>query len=199
MRDLVFAFGASVLIVFSAASAREFLNNSSNPSLKEPILEETDFGLAPSFKFVDQTGQTFSSDSIKGPWLFNVFFTRCNGPCPMTLQNLMNLSEELGEDHPLQIVSLSVDPDYDSSEKLQEYAKANNLKLPRWRFLSGKLDDVNSVIENGFKLGAMDDPRMHTTRVVLVDSENKIRGYALGAESDSYENLLEKVKREYSN
>jgi len=189
MKDIALAFLASVLIVFSAASAREYLSPE-----KIAKQENADFGSAPVFELVDQNGELFSTDSIEGPWLFNVFFTRCNGPCPMTLSNLIKLSNELGEKHGLQIVSVSVDPDYDAPEKLKSYANANKLSLPRWRFLSGPLTDVNEVIEQGFNLGAMDDPKLHTTRVVLVDKNDRIRGYTLGAESGDYSKLLDKIK-----
>jgi len=191
LKDLIIAFLASVLIVFSAASAKEYFAPENQIITKT---QKADFGQAPVFEFVDQNGELFSSKSIDGPWLFNVFFTRCNGPCPMTLSNLMKLSEEIGDRHNLQIISVSVDPEYDSPEKLKKYAKANKLALPRWRFLSGELAEVNKVIEQGFKLGAMDDPKLHTTRVVVIDKNDIVRGYALGAESDDYTKLLSKVK-----
>jgi protein SCO1/2 len=46
----------------------------------------------------------------------------------------------------------------------------------RWLFLRGELEEVHRVSEQGFKL-AGDLPTIHSTKLVLIDKDQKIRGY----------------------
>ena len=46
----------------------------------------------------------------------------------------------------------------------------------RWFFLTGGKDEVNRVAM-GMKFARMDEPMMHSSRLVLIDKKGHVRGY----------------------
>ncbi len=87
----------------------------------------------------------------------------------------------------LQRVSFSVDPEYDSPQVLQLYADSWGITDPEWLFLTGEKEAIRRLVTEGFKLGlddepppgaaSPDEPILHSTRFVLVDSTGVVRGY----------------------
>lgn len=78
------------------------------------------------FSLVDQHGQPFSIERLRGRWSLLFFgFTYCPDICPSTLYDLQQVSETLAAGgisaaaH--QVVFVSVDPERDSPERLGEY------------------------------------------------------------------------------
>ena len=76
----------------------------------------------------------------------------------------------------VRFVSISVDPVRDSLAVLRKYANDYGVTDDRWLFLRGELDEVHRVSEQGFML-AGDFPTIHSTKLVLVDKDSRIRGY----------------------
>lgn len=152
------------------------------------------YGKAPSFSLKDQDGNHFSPNKLSGPWLLNLFFTECDGPCPMTLSKLKKLDKAIGKNTPLTIVSVTVDTENDDSKQLKKYALENNLNTPRWQFLSGSNSELFEIVEKGFQIGVMSDPKFHSTRLVLVGSNGDIKGYYSGVDSDDMKKLALDIK-----
>ncbi|MEM7051939.1 MAG: SCO family protein [Acidobacteriota bacterium] len=101
-------------------------------------------------RLVDQHGQEhrFYSDLIAGRTVvINPFFSTCTGSCPVmhgALQRLHEaLDERLGRD--VFLLSISVDPEHDTPERLNTYAEAFEAG-PGWSFLTGEPADVERVL-----------------------------------------------------
>lgn len=80
----------------------------------------------PAFHLVDQDGQPFERETLRGHWSLLFFgFTHCPDVCPTTLAALARAQAELrtnprfGTDG--RIAFISVDPDRDTPEALAEY------------------------------------------------------------------------------
>ena len=97
------------------------------------------------------------------------------------------LQEDLGSDQgaeDLRLVSFTVDPEYDTPDRLREYAIAHDVDPGRWTMLTGPPDDVRQLIVEGFRTpigepvssGDLIDIA-HTAKFVLVDGTGAIRGY----------------------
>jgi protein SCO1/2 len=118
---------------------------------------------------VDQDGREvrFYSDLIHGKIVVMDFiFTRCVGPCPIlsgTFAKLQSrLGDRLGKD--VFLLSFSVDPDYDTPERLKEYAGRFRAR-PGWSFLTGSRANVETVLR---KLGQwVESPDQHQTVFIL--------------------------------
>ncbi len=157
---------------------------------------------APSFTFKDQTGRSFSSAELKGKvWVADFIFTRCAGQCPMLEQWLRVLQSDWKGNEGFQLVSFSVDPDYDTVPILRQYAKDLQADDAQWHFLTGPKGQIYPVIQKGFHLTAEKDPQgtpgfefIHTTRLILVDENGMIRGMYDGQEAAEVEKLKKDIR-----
>jgi protein SCO1/2 len=82
----------------------------------------------------------FAADIDTGrPVILNFVYTSCTTICPVMTQIFARVQEELGaeRDHVL-LVSVSIDPEYDTVPRLAAYAKQFNAG-PQWRFYTGSV------------------------------------------------------------
>jgi protein SCO1/2 len=150
----------------------------------------------PEFHLVDQAGQPFDSRSLNGHvWVANFIYTTCNGPCPM-MSSQMHLVQTATADTPgVKLVSFTVDPAHDTPAVLAEYAKRFKYDPARWHFLTGDMACLNDLGLQGFKLNTVDGRLNHSTRFVLVDRQQRIRGYYLSSEDGFLPRLVHDVRQ----
>lgn len=131
-------------------------------------------GRVRDFALVDQTGDAFGSNELRGVvWIAHFSSTRCRGICGDMLDRMSNLqhrTRNLGE--AFRLVTLSVDPEHDDAAKMAKFAAAQRASRRLWRFLSGPVPTVERLLED-FQVAK----RMPQTRFALVDGEMQIRGY----------------------
>lgn len=143
-------------------------------------------GPAPEFQLTNRDGRVVDSSELQGsPWVADFIFTRCALSCPRMTERMLSL--ETMQPIGLRRVSFSVDPDYDSPQVLQLYADSWGIADSDWLFLTGEKESIRQLVTAGFKLGLDDEPPvgaaspeepiLHSTRFVLVDSAGAIRGY----------------------
>jgi cytochrome oxidase Cu insertion factor (SCO1/SenC/PrrC family) len=152
------------------------------------------YGSVPDFSLTDQLGRTVTLRNLAGHvWVADFIFTHCDGTCPVITQSMRKLQDSLPQ--PIQMISFTVDPTRDTPSVLAAYAKRYNANEDRWSFLTGDKDRLYDLSVHGFKL-ALDDaggteaePITHSTRLVLVDQQGRIRGYYGGTEEDELKRL----------
>ena len=99
----------------------------------------------PAVTLIDSRGERVPLASVldaPGPVVLQFVFTTCPAVCPMLSSALSGAQTEMGEG--TRLVSISIDPEYDTPARLREYAKRFKAG-PRWRFLTGGRDDVAAV------------------------------------------------------
>jgi protein SCO1/2 len=111
-------------------------------------------GYLPNNPVVTQEGKTLSfyDDVLKGKIVVLSFiYTTCRDICPVVTARLSQLEEKLGDvvGRDIFFVSVSIDPENDTPEKLKEYAEAFSAG-PSWLFLTGKPADMEAI---RYKLG----------------------------------------------
>ncbi len=158
----------------------------------------------PQFVLTDQSGDQVASHDLYGHvWIANFIFTQCKGSCPVQtalMNKIQNRLKESDNWKHTRLVSISVDPDHDTSEVLANYIKDRELDTSQWHFLTGPREATWGLIKNGFKLPVADDPKdtkmpiMHSDMIVLVDWEGRIRGYY----NDFTEEGLKTLIRDFS-
>lgn len=140
---------------------------------------------APAFELINRDERPVSSSELLGkPWIADFIFTRCPGVCPIMSQRMQDLASDLPASD-VNLVSISVDPEYDTPEVLEHYAQRHDAG-DNWLFLTGATEVIHPLIREGFLL-ALDpspdnnapnsEPILHSNRFVLVDAEGQIRGY----------------------
>jgi protein SCO1/2 len=149
------------------------------PALKLPLS---------SFVLTDQKGRSFGSADLKGRvWVADFVFTNCPSVCPKLTERMAKIqhrTRNLGE--AFHLVTITVDPENDTPERLAKYAAAYHADPSRWSFLTGSLGDVEGTVVRGFKIAMGKDPDkdsaglfsiFHGEKLVLVDADGAIRGY----------------------
>jgi len=161
---------------------------------KAPALPE--LGRLPAFSLTDERGRPFAREDLFGKvWVADFVFTSCSDACPRLTQRMRKLQDRLDPLGGVRLLSISVDPERDTPEKLRAYGEAYGARGDLWRFLTGSPTEVERTVVKGFKMAmakvpARDAPResddelraqafdiLHGDRLVLVDAEARIRGY----------------------
>ena len=159
------------------------------------------YGRVPSFTLTDQTGQAVSQDDLAGRvWIADFIFTRCAGQCPMMTAQMAHLARAFQDEPSLILVSLTVDPAYDTPEILARYAAAYAAQPAQWRFLTGDLQTITRLCQAGFQLalsqeGTAQEPITHSRRFVLVDRQGVVRGSYDAGEAEALDRLRRDLRR----
>jgi protein SCO1/2 len=147
-------------------------------------------GDVPDFQFRDQNDRPFGRAQMLGKvCVVDFIFTRCQGICPVMANRYTRLHRLFQDAPELQLISVSVDPDYDTPDILRQYAASYGVTDGRWILLHAPLDHVKDFCENGFLLPAEDLPQGHSGKFALVDRQGRIRGY-YDHDNDADQNLL---------
>jgi len=140
----------------------------------------------PSFALVDQDGRPFGSTDLEGRvWIASFIFTRCPSVCPAITRKMARVQARVRNLEPaLHLVSFSVDPGFDTPERLLAYARSHRASPRMWTFVTGPDDAVRQTVEQGLRVHMgreADDPSpagiSHGTHLVLVDGAGRVRGY----------------------
>jgi protein SCO1/2 len=177
--------GSLILAVILAGFGYYVIRQADKSRSSLPILAEV-----PDFQFRDQNDRPFGRSQMLGRvCVVDFIFTRCQGICPVMADRYTHLYRLFREAPDLQLISVSVDPEYDSPEVLSQYAAGYGITDGRWILLHAPLDHIKDLCENGFMLPAEDLPQGHSGKFALVDRQGRIRGY-YDHDSDADQDLL---------
>jgi protein SCO1/2 len=154
-----------------------------------------ELGDVPAFELTDEAGAAVTRQALAGAvWIADFIFTRCAGQCPLMSARMALLQERLRDVPAVQLISFTVDPDYDTPEVLTAYARRYRAAPGRWRFVTGGREAVWRLAREGFKLGigeegTAEEPITHSVRLALVDRRGRIRGYYDATDAQAMERL----------
>lgn len=148
----IFGLTLVVLIGFGAYALQSggvalFASGSAPPPL----------GDVPAFTLQDQRGR----EVTKANWLgsvvvVNFIYSRCAEACPLSVAHMLKLQTVYGSEDHVQLVSISVDPEFDTPDVLASYAEGLGVRSPHWSFLTGEKEEVYRLARDGFRLGVID-------------------------------------------
>lgn len=155
---------------------------------------------SPDFTLLDQEGRTVAANRFRGkPVVMNFIFTRCPiaTMCPaatMKMMALQDAAKQAGVTE-LELVSISLDPEYDTPGVLKEYAAARGIDTSNFTFLTGPDAAVRHLLA---QLGVIrefeGETIKHTLATVLIDPAGRIIHRVDGSQWDPQE-FLAKVKK----
>ncbi len=104
----------------------------------------------PDFHLTDQAGEDARLSDFKGKVVaVNFIYTRCPLPevCPRLSANFARVQRRFGERMGKDVVllSLTLDPQYDTTATLAAYAKIWKAEYRGWRFLTGSEEEIGRV------------------------------------------------------
>ncbi len=141
-----------------------------------------------NFELIDNHSTTFTKNNLKGHWTLLFFgFTHCSVVCPTTMARLNEtykiLEKTLPNKQLPQIVFISIDPDHDSIDRLNQYVASFNP-----HFISAKTTiEKTAALEKQFHatstkiLEENQEPNLdtitHSSEIILVNPEANIQAY----------------------
>lgn len=125
------------------------------------------------WQLTERSGEIVSSQSLRGkPYLASFFYSTCPSICVKQNDQLRLLQQRFRQ-LPIQLVSISCDPEMDSPEKLLEYAKRFEADPKRWWFCTGEWDYLRKISTEIFFHG-LRRPKEHIERFLLMDAEGNL-------------------------
>jgi protein SCO1 len=145
----------------------------------------------PDFTLVNQFGKTIHLDQFRGkPLLLTFIYTRCPVPdfCLLMSNNFSAVLRELQKNPAVfakaQLLSISIDPDYDTPGVLRTYGKRYvgdvDSGFQHWQFASGSREEVRRAADFfGLSYNEKQRQIVHTLQTVVIGGDGKIaRVYA---------------------
>ncbi len=162
----------------------------------------------PDFALIDQDGNPVDASIFEGRYtILDFIFTNCPFVCPGMNAQMARLQDEL-RGTGVRFVSISVDPERDTPERLRDYADQLGADPLRWRFLTGTKDATWAIARDALSFDVSPDPsRMiptkgggqmvninHPSKLILVGPDRQVLGlYSYSFEPD-IQRLMQRVR-----
>ena len=134
----------------------------------------------PDFTLLDQDGRTVSASRFRGKQVvLNFIFTRCPiaTMCPAATMRMMDLQKAAAAAgaKDFELVSISLEPEYDTPGVLKEYAQVRGIDTANFSFLTGPDTAVRQLLA---QLGVIREFEgntiKHSLATVLINEQGKI-------------------------
>ena len=145
-----------------------------------------------SFQLTDQTGRPFDAAGLAGKVVaIDFLYTRCPLPdvCPRLAASFAALQRHFAAAPDLLLLTVTVDPDYDTPAVLADYARRWSAG-PRWKFLTG---DVSALAARLGEIYWSDEGSIgHNSTTTIVGRDGRIAARIDGSSwrIDQIENLI---------
>ncbi len=157
-----------------------------------------------SFELVERSGRTITeADVADRVFIASFIFTRCPLSCPRITGVMKGLQDRLAKTDVL-LVSISVDPEFDTPSVLTSYARGFGALPDRWWFLTGAKAATHDLVQGRFKLGLVEstpaeraagaETISHSDRLALVD-RGRIVGFFDSTDQEAASALVAQASR----
>ncbi|MDX2039020.1 MAG: DUF420 domain-containing protein [Isosphaeraceae bacterium] len=138
------------------------------------------------FRLVERSGRDVTNaDLSERVWIAAFTFTRCPLSCPRISATLKSLQAKL-EGTRVRLVSITVDPEFDTPAVLSEYARTYGADPEAWWFVTGEKSAVYDLILKQFRISVAttsEEERKegaeavaHSDRLALIGPGNRVMG-----------------------
>ena len=163
-------------------------------------IADTVYHTVKPFKLTNQDNQliTFPADSHQIT-VVNFFFTRCPSFCLNMNKQMEKVSYRFSQNRLLQFFSISVDPVHDTPAVMNAYAARFKNKSVKWHFLTGDQKEIYQLAKESFLVDALKDTSadanfIHSPMLILLDPQQRIRGYYDSANKEEMDKLSDEIK-----
>ena len=144
----------------------------------------------PVFSLFNQDSMEVNSSNLSGKIvILDFFFTTCPTICPIMSRNMGLLQDEF-KTSPVELVSISINPRYDTPEVLKSYLENYGTLNSNWNLLTGDRERIYEIAREGFYLYTEENKEVaggfeHSGMFALMDKQGYIR-----SRSDEYGNPI---------
>lgn len=145
-RQLSGVWSAVIAILLTVLPIGENLQAAPGADVKRTVEAYT----VPDVTLLNQDGKKIKLKSILNPGkpvIIDFIYTTCTTICPVLSANFLNIQNKLdAASDTVQLVSISIDPEYDRPEQMHKYLKMFRAR-EGWDFLTGSREDIIRVLE----------------------------------------------------
>ncbi|HEU4506869.1 MAG TPA: SCO family protein [Pyrinomonadaceae bacterium] len=163
------------------------VRQSGSPAAVPGVVQAKEGDSVPNFKLRNQNDREIRIHNYHGKTLLLTFiYTRCPVPeyCTLMSNNFAQVERELGQDPELysktHLLSISIDPGYDTPQVLRSYGSAHteryqNETFAHWEFATGTDEQVKEIAEYfGLRYFPEKGEIIHGLRTVIVGPDGKV-------------------------
>ena len=176
-RPWIQRYGFSLVVLALCVVMGYFILQQENKKDELPVQ-----GQGAEFSYTDMNGETVSLSGTNGKArLLYFFFANCPDVCPPTTFVMSQVQDELKEEglfgKEVEFLSVTIDPERDTPELLQDYAKRFEADPEGWKFLRGDEKETAALAEKyGILVNKDKDGNFgHMNLIVLLDKKGQIR------------------------
>jgi protein SCO1/2 len=160
---------------------------SGNPAAMPAVVVAKEGDEVPNFTLRNQDDREIRIHNYRGKALLLTFiYTRCPVPdyCTLMSNNFAQIDRDLGQDAELyaetHLLSVSIDPDYDTAKVLRSYGSAHTGRYEKetfahWEFAAGTKDQVKEIAGFfGLTYFPDKDQIIHGLRTVIITPDGKV-------------------------
>jgi protein SCO1 len=154
----------------------------------------------PDFALYNQNGEVVSAAKWRGKQIMlNFIYTRCPiaTMCPAATAKMIDAQGKAAEAgvKNLELVSITLDPEYDTPGILKEYVDARGIDTSNFSFLTGPESAIKDLFKQFGIHTEMDGPVLkHTLATLLIDEQGRIAWRADGSQWTA-EEFVARMKR----
>lgn len=109
-----------------------------NGNTKDATSKIISIGKAPAFDLTSSLNQPFSSAQLDGKvYVLEFFFSTCPSICPIMNKNMQKLEQRYFGNPNFNLVSITINPSYDTPAVLEDHKAHIGVKGSNWHFLTG--------------------------------------------------------------
>jgi protein SCO1/2 len=159
----------------------------------QPIKVLPRLKVAPGYSLLEQHGEPFTSDMVRGKVvLYQFAYTSCGAACQSIWQRLQEVHAHFAtsaadEEVPFRLVTMTLDASRDQPDTLLRFGQALDANFAYWSFLTGDEASLQRVVGQGFGVTYKRQPDgtvNFLNRFVLVDGWGMVRAdYRFGLPS----------------
>lgn len=151
---------------------------------EKPVNKASDLytvGPVPQFILTNQDNQRISNKDYQGKvFLVEFFFSTCPTICPIMNQNMRVIDDLFYNNPQFGIVSITINPEFDTPEVLKKHAEDLGVKSKDWNFLTGDQEYIHDLSNKGFNIYTGQNSKVaggfeHSGLFALVDKKGNIR------------------------
>ncbi len=152
------------------------------------------------FELTNHQGKTWASHNFQEHVsVTNFFFISCPDVCPRMNSRMKEVYLKFSDHEDFQMVSITVNPEKDTPEKMLQYARGMDVEDESWTFLTGDKRTIYRTARNDFKVSAAEGDGgatgfIHSEMLILVDREGLIRGYYESSDNRDISRLKKDLK-----
>lgn len=140
------------------------------------------------WSLINQNGEQFGKkDLLNKVYVADFFFTSCPTICPKLTEAMKEIHKRFpDQQNHVSFVSITVDPERDTPERLKSFMQQNNFDFTNWYALTGDKKVIYDIAVNKMKLHIgeketlKDNPNVydipHMGELILFDQNGNLRG-----------------------